>query len=131
MWQQAELVLINYIPDEITLGMFFLKEVGENKELFINTKKEVETDNFIEKYGFPVKLFIETELDNDMQISEELYLNSVFDSEKLEYYNTTSLKELNTILNKYEGMLEIMINVEYTNYFKLPDNKFIIRYLTE
>ena len=35
MWQEAELVLINYIPDKITLGMFFIRELtNTEKELF-------------------------------------------------------------------------------------------------
>lgn len=132
MWQEAELVLVNYIPDEITLGMFFIKTLtNREQEIFTITKLTFEDiDYFFEKNGYPVKLFIQTEIDDDVQLSEELHLNSVFDFEQLDYYNTTSLKELNIILNEFEGMLEIMLNEEASDYEKI-DNNFIIRFLTE
>ena len=131
MWQEAELVLTNYIPNEITLGMFFIRVLtNEEQELFIITKIPVDFDFFIEQNGYPVRLYINAEIDDNVVLSEELHLNSVFDFEKLDYYNLTSLKELNTILNKFEGVLEIMLNEEVTDYEKI-DDKFIIRYLTE
>lgn len=131
MWQEAELVLVNYIPEEIVLGMFFVRELTNGEqELFTITKTIHDFNYFIEQNGYPVKLFINTEIDDDVLLSEELHLNSVFDFEKLDYYNSTSLKELNTILNKFEKVLEIMLNEKSTNYEKI-DNNFIIRYLTE
>lgn len=40
MWQEAELILKNYIPNEITLGMFFVNELTNGKqELYTITKK--------------------------------------------------------------------------------------------
>ena len=131
MWQEAELVLVNYIPEEIVLGMFFVRELTNGEqELFTITKTIHDFNYFIEQNGYPVKLFINTEIDDDVLLSEELHLNSVFDFEKLDYYNSTSLKELNTILNEFEGILEIMLNEDATDYEKI-DNNFIIRYLTE
>lgn len=66
-------------------------------------------------------MYIETEIDNDVVLKEELHLNTVFDFEELEYYNTISLKELNIILNEFEGVFKIMMNEEYTDFEKVEE----------
>lgn len=129
MWQEAELTLINYIPDELSPGMLFVSDINDVLTLYA-IKKPIEiTKDFIEKNGLPVKMYIVVNTE-DLQLSEELTANSLFDFEKLDYYNPTSFKELNIILNECEGMLEVMLNEELTDYEKV-DNNFIIKFLTD
>lgn len=120
MWYPAELVLENYIPDQIEKGMLFINILNpgtfkETYEVFSLERVPRDESAFTALNGFPVKLLILIDDDEDSIKHEQI---GWFDfGEEVDFLTEISLKEINIILNEFNGWLEIEIDDEaYEEY---------------
>jgi len=138
MYYPAELVYKNYMPDELTSGMLFMKilhpgTVKELVELWTLDRVPQDKDKFLSENGAPVELFIIDEEGDVLAEPEEI---AWFDlGEAFMTLTDISLKELNIILNEHDGLVEIEINDEdYEEGYVSPTlqmNKVTLRFLTD
>ncbi len=113
MWYLSELVFKSYFPKELKEGMLFMSifNQGTVKE-FVNVwslgKTFDSVDNFLIKNGAPIKLYIVDEDENVIAKSKTI---GWFDfGETISTLSEISLKEINIILNEFNGLVEIKIN---------------------
>jgi hypothetical protein len=138
MYYPAELVYKNYMPDELESGMLFMKilhpgTVKETIELWTLDKVPHDKDKFLTENGAPIKLYI---IDYDDEVLAEPEEIAWFDlGEAFMTLTDISLKELNIILNDYDGLVEIEIDDEYYDEGEvtplLQQDKVTLRFLTE
>jgi hypothetical protein len=138
MYYPAELVYKNYMPDELTSGMLFMKilhpgTVKELVELWTLDRVPQDKDKFLSENGAPVELFI---IDEEGEILAEPDEIAWFDlGEAFMTLTDISLKELNIILNEHDGLVEIEINDEdYEEGYVSPTlqmDKVTLRFLTD
>lgn len=130
MWYECEIILRNYIPDKLTKGMLFFNiyKQGtefENYEILKLEKLPRDEKAFIALYGYPIEILL--------KLNEKEILNfdtmPLFDFEELEEYKKISLVEINTILNNYKSVCEILYDEQ--NEPVLIDDKVILRYYQE
>jgi hypothetical protein len=138
MWYPAELVIKNYKPDQLEKGMLFLNILHpgtfkETFEVFSLDRIPRDEDAFIAINGFPIEFSIiieEEELINHSEIGW-------FDfGEKADFLSQISLKEINIILNEFQGWLEIMIDEDAYEEEDLiqplmEEEKVILRFFQE
>jgi hypothetical protein len=139
MWYPAELVIKNYQPEQLEKGMLFLNILNtstykENYEVFSLDKVPRDEEAFIALNGFPIEFLILINGDEDLIKHEQI---GWFDfGEKLDYLSEISLKEINIILNQFEGWLDIEIEDEsYEDYDLIvpvfKENKAVLRFYEE
>jgi hypothetical protein len=138
---EARLELINYIPTELKVGMFFTNTLyNADKERYFELWQlaDVPADEYDEMEfflinGYPVllEIFLEDEM-FPFVLSDQI---GWFDKgEYCDEYSDISLEELNTILRECDGWLEVAIDELDEEEFPLLftfDGKCIIRYLTD
>jgi len=114
MWIAAELVIRNYQPEQLEKGMLFLNILHpgthkETYEVFSLDRIPRDEEAFIALNGYPIEfsiIFDEEEIVNHSQIGW-------FDfGEKVEFLTEISLKEINIILNDFDGWLDVEIDDE-------------------
>ena len=114
MWIAAELVIRNYQPEQLEKGMLFLNILHpgtykETYEIFSLEGIPGNEQEFISINGYPIEFSIisdEEEIVNHSQIGW-------FDfGEKVEFLTEISLKEINIILNNFDGWLDVEIDDE-------------------
>jgi hypothetical protein len=114
MWCPAELVVRNYQPEQLEKGMLFLNILhpGTHKETFeVFSLDRVPRDEeaFIALNGFPIEFSIVYD-EEELASHEEI---GWFDfGEEVDFLTQISLKEINLILNEFQGWLEIEIDEE-------------------
>jgi hypothetical protein len=114
MWCPAELVVRNYQPEQLEKGMLFLNILhpGTHKETFeVFSLDRVPRDEeaFIALNGFPIEFSIVYD-EEELASHEEI---GWFDfGEEIDFLTQISLKEINLILNEFQGWLEIEIDEE-------------------
>lgn len=138
MYYPAELVYKNYMPDELESGMLFMKilhpgTVKEIIELWTLDRVPQDKDRFLSENGAPIQLFIVDEEGEVLAEPEEI---AWFDlGEAFMTLTDISLKELNIILNEYDGLVEIEISDEdYEEGYVSPSyqmDKVTLRFLTD
>lgn len=111
MWLEAELILKSYKPLNLEKGMFFIQKlhqdtIKETVELFQLNKVPQNEEEFIQRNGYPVELFI---IDASEQIIATPEQIGWMDDGGDELHDIT-LKELNIILNDYDGMIDIEVD---------------------
>lgn len=118
MYIPAELVLKTYKPLVIEPGMFFTNVLykGTRKELvelYQLDKHPLNQEQFIEQHGYPVELYIIGEDDFILATPEQIgWWDAGEETDEL--YDIT-LKELNTIIQDYDGMLMIDVDEIHTD----------------
>jgi hypothetical protein len=138
MYYPAELVYKNYMPDELESGMLFMNilhpgTVKELIELWTLDRVPQDKDRFLSENGAPIELFIVDEEGEVLAEPEEI---AWFDlGEAFMTLTDISLKELNIILNEYDGLVEIEISDEdYEEGYVSPSyqmDKVTLRFLTD
>jgi len=138
MYYPAELVYKNYMPDELESGMLFMKilhpgTVKELIELWTLDRVPQDKDRFLSENGAPIQLFI---IDEEGEVLAEPEEIAWFDlGEAFMTLTDISLKELNIILNEYDGLVEMEIDDEdYEEGYVSPTlqmNKVTLRFLTD
>lgn len=114
MWIAAELVIKNYIPDELEAGMLFLNILHpgthkETYEVFSLDRLPRDEEAFIALNGYPIEFSI---LFDEEEIIEHSEIGWFDFGEKVEFLTEISLKEINIILNEFDGWLDVEIDDE-------------------
>ena len=118
MYIQAELVLKTYKPLHLEPGMFFVNIINkgtrkETTELFKLDKYPLNSEEFIKQNGYPVELYILAEDESILASPEEIgWWDAGEDTDEL--YDIT-LKELNTIIQDYDGVLMLDVDEIHTD----------------
>ena len=119
MYYSAELVIRNYNPEYIEAGMLFLNALHpgtakESVEIYALNKRDVprheDKEEFIQKHGFPLKLYIVDIDDWELAYPEQIgWFDPGDDSDE---YRDIELKDINMIMNEHAGFVEIEIKDE-------------------
>jgi hypothetical protein len=138
MFYPAELAYRNYMPDELESGMLFMKilhqgTIKETVEVWTLDKAPQDKDRFLSENGAPIELYV---MDEDGEVLAEPEEIAWFDlGEAFMTLTDISLKEINIILNEYDGLVEIEISDEdYEEGWVSPSyqmDKVTLRFLTD
>ena len=138
MFYPAELAYRNYMPDELESGMLFMKilhqgTIKESIEIWTLDRVPQDKDRFLSENGAPIELYV---MDEEGEILAEPEEIAWFDlGEAFMTLTDISLKEINIILNEYDGLVEIEISDEdYEEGYVSPSyqmDKVTLRFLTE
>lgn len=138
MFYPAELAYRNYMPDELESGMLFMKilhqgTIKESIEIWTLDRVPQDKDRFLSENGAPIELYV---MDEEGEILAEPEEIAWFDlGEAFMTLTDISLKEINIILNEYDGLVEIEISDEdYEEGYISPSyqmDKVTLRFLTE
>ena len=138
MFYPAELAYRNYMPDELESGMLFMKilhqgTIKESIEVWTLDRVPQDKDRFLSENGAPIELYV---IDEDGELLAEPDEIAWFDlGEAFMTLTDISLKEINIILNEYDGLVEIEISDEdYEEGYVSPSyqmDKVTLRFLTE
>lgn len=138
MFYPAELAYRNYMPDDLTPGMLFMKilhqgTIKESIELWTLDRVPQNKDLFLSENGAPIELYV---MDEDGEVLAEPDEIAWFDlGEAFMTLTDISLKEINIILNEYDGLVEIEISDEdYEEGWVSPSyqmDKVTLRFLTD
>ena len=138
MWIATELVVKSYLVDQLEKGMLFLNILhpGTEKqtyEIFSLDRVPRDEQAFLALNGYPVEfsiVFEEKEIANHSQIGW-------FDfGEQVDFLTEISLKEINIILNEFDGWLDIEIDDESYELYDLivtvlKEEKVLLRFYEE
>lgn len=138
MFYPAELAYRNYMPDELESGMLFMKilhqgTIKESVEVWTLDRVPQDKDRFLSENGAPIELYV---MDEDGEVLAEPDEIAWFDlGEAFMTLTDISLKEINIILNEYDGIVEIEISDEdYEEGWVSPSyqmDKVTLRFLTD
>jgi len=138
MFYPAELAYRNYMPDELESGMLFMKilhqgTIKESVEVWTLDRVPQDKDRFLSENGAPIELYV---MDEEGEVLAEPDEIAWFDlGEAFMTLTDISLKEINIILNEYDGIVEIEISDEdYEEGWVSPSyqmDKVTLRFLTE
>jgi len=109
MFQEARLLPVHYIPDELEIGMMFLVNVIGHEENIITLDKVPNNMNaYIEEYGYPVKLHVIDEGNPNLPETSKVLANPEqigwFDlGAHSDVLSDITLAQINKILNGYDG----------------------------
>jgi hypothetical protein len=138
MFYPAELAYRNYMPDELESGMLFMKilhqgTIKESIEVWTLDRVPQNKDVFLSENGAPIELYV---MDEEGEVLAEPEEIAWFDlGEAFMTLTDISLKEINIILNEYDGLVEIEISDEdYEEGYVSPSyqmDKVTLRFLTD
>jgi hypothetical protein len=138
MYYTVELAYRNYMPDELQSGMLFMKilhqgTIKESIEVWTLDRAPQNKDLFLSENGAPIELYV---MDEEGEVLAEPEEIAWFDlGEAFMTLTDISLKELNIILNEYDGLVEMEIDDEdYEEGYITPTlqmNKVTLRFLTD
>lgn len=138
MYYPAQLIFKSYIPFELKKGMLFINVLhsGTFKETYeLWTLKEIPSDinKFLEQNGAPIDLFIIDEDEENTILASPEEIGWFDFGEEISILTDISLKELNIILNEYDGYVDIDIDEEdYENGIITPlqeQNKVVLKFI--
>lgn len=120
MFQEARLIAVNYVPDELEIGMMFLIDViGHEENIITLDKVPNDMEAYIREYGYPVKLYVIDEGNPNIPESSKVLGNPEqigwFDlGAHSEVLSDITLRQINTILNGYDGycLIEMFVHPE-------------------
>lgn len=138
MWIAVELVVKSYLVDQLEKGMLFLNILHpstekQTYEIFSLDRVPRDEQAFLALNGYPVEfsiVFEEKEIANHSQIGW-------FDfGEQVDFLTEISLKEINIILNEFDGWLDIEIDDESYELYDLivtvlKEEKVLLRFYEE
>jgi hypothetical protein len=138
-WYAGQLAFRNYQPEKIEKGMLYINILypgsdREQFEIYSLDRTPVDQDAFISEYGYPVELFIVEDDDAESVLAEPDEIGWFDFEDKLEWFVQISLKEINIILNEYQGWLEILTEYDEENDLYIPllkDDFVVIRFFQE
>jgi len=145
MWLKCKLTPVHYRPEELEKGMMFIRNVffgnfSYNELYVLGRMPSVSVERYVEEHGFPVQLSIVYEGNGNDELPVTLISHEQIgwwdegeDSD--EYYDVT-LKELNIILQDYEGELNLLMEEQEESFvpeifegkciISFTENEFII-----
>ena len=138
MWIATELVVKSYLVDQLEKGMLCLNILHPGTEqqtyqIFSLDRVPRDEQAFLALNGYPVEfsiVFEEKEIANHSQIGW-------FDfGEQVDFLTEISLKEINIILNEFDGWLDIEIDDESYELYDLivtvlKEEKVLLRFYEE
>lgn len=121
MWIAAELVIRNYQPEQLEEGMLFLNILHpgthkETYEIFSLDRVPRDEEAFIALNGFPFEFSI---IFDEKEIVKHSEIGWFDFGEKVEFLTEISLKEINIILNEFDGWLDVEIDDESYELYDL------------
>ena len=131
---EAELVLRSYIPKELEKGMLFLSVTEHEKKLWELETIPFDKDKFLVEHGAPMEVCI---IDGDDILAEPHEIGWFDEGEHVDELRDINLDDINTIINEYEGWLDIEIHEKYfddeisTIIPNIIQQKIVIKFLTE
>lgn len=131
-WLECELTFKSYLPLRLEVGMMFFRNLGQEEvELFTLDKIPENQEDFMKWNGTPVELFITDDNDNIIASHEEIgWFDEGEDSDEL---RDITIKDLNIILNRDSGILDVSIEVDEENGYNISivEGKVVIRFVQE
>ena len=137
MYYLAELVLKSYVPLSLEKGMWFVQKLNhghkikEQVEVFALKDVPQNMEDFLTKNGYPVEPYI-INADDEVLASPE-QIGWFDEGEHVDELHDITLKEINTVLNDYDG--EIAIEGDLYGYdddeCQYPEDKFFPTLYTE
>lgn len=121
MLVEAELVLKSYIPDELELGMMFMRKTFPNTEreeieVFSLSSIPEDNDEFYFMNGFPIQPYIIKQVNindtNPLILASAEEIGWWDDGEETDELYTIDIDELNFIIGQLAGQVCIEINEE-------------------
>jgi hypothetical protein len=138
MWIAAELVIRNYQPEQLEKGMLFLNILHpgthkETYEIFSLDRVPRDEEAFIALNGFPIEFSI---ICDEKEIVKHSEIGWFDFGEKVEFLTEISLKEINIILNEFDGWLDVEIDDESYELYDLfvptlNEGKALLRFYEE
>lgn len=133
---QAKLVLKQYIPKSLEMGMLFVMYVEDKPQLVEINRILATIDETVNEFGYPVEMYIVEEEDYNDVICEPQDLGWFDEGEDCDELHEFSIKEANFILYEYDGLLEIQIEEDLFDEDEqiIPiyvEQKVIIKYIDE
>ena len=130
---EAELVLRSYMPEELQIGMYFVTKERDRIVLWELQEIPQDKDEFLSKNGAPMELYI---IDGPDVIAFPKEIGWLDEGEDSDEYRDVTLEDLNTIINEYDGWLEIEIEEVFFDVDEsvIPcfiQEKVIIRFIQE
>lgn len=132
---EAELVLRSYMPKKLEKGMLFLSVTEHETKLWKLKTIPFDKDKFLVEHGAPMEICI---IDEDENILAEPHEIGWFDEgEHTDELRPISLEDINTIINEYEGWLNIEIYESFYDYKistiipNFVEQKVVIKFLTK
>lgn len=138
MWIAAEIVIKNYQPEQLEKGMLFLNILHpgthkETYEVFSLDRVPRDEEAFIALNGFPIEFSI---IFDEKEIVKHSEIGWFDFGEKVEFLTEISLKEINIILNEFDGWLNVEIDDEGYELYNLVvptlnEGKALLRFYEE
>jgi len=113
MWYPAEISFVSYLPDELEVGMLFVNRISVGViepyiELWELEEVPENIEEFISKNGAPVELVIIDDNEHVLATHDEIgWWDEGDDCDEL---RDITLKDINLILQEWEGCLVIELN---------------------
>lgn len=117
MYFPVELVLKSHMPLSLEPGMLFITKlhqdtIKETIEIWALDKVPQEPmDSFLAKHGAPVELYLAY---NDQMLAEPEQIGWMDDGEWTEDLRDITLKDINTILNDFDG--EVLLEIDEDDF---------------
>jgi hypothetical protein len=128
MYYPVEMVVANYKPLRLEAGMLFLTKIHQGTikeliEIWALSKLPPDREEFLVKNGYPITIYIVRD-SNGETLAEGAEIGWWDAGDDVDELRDISLKEINTILNDYEGILEM-------DFIETEDRIFIPRFVQE
>lgn len=137
-WVTGELVFRNYQPEKIEKGMLYInilypKTDRQQFEIYALDHTPHNQEKFIMENGYPVQLFI-LDATTEELLAEPHEIHWMDFGEEADHLVQISLKEINIILNDYEGYLEIECAYDEEEELYIPiliEDYVVLRFVTD
>jgi hypothetical protein len=131
MYYLAELVLKSYVPLSLEKGMWFVQKLNhghkikEQVEVFALKDVPQNMEDFLTKNGYPVEPYI-INADDEVLASPE-QIGWFDEGEHADELHDITLKEINTVLNDFDGEIEIEMDWfgHNSDEFDYPEDKLM------
>jgi len=101
---EAELVLRSYMPKELEKGMLFVRVTEHETILWELETIPFDKEKFLVEHGAPMEICI---IDGDDILAEPHEIGWWDEGEHVDELRPISLKDINVIINEYDGWLDI------------------------
>jgi hypothetical protein len=146
MWCEAELKFKNYKPLFIEPGQWFRHTLfkdtkKEFTEIFILDEKPINEQLFIQNNGYPIQPYI---MYNEYILANSEQIGWFDESDHCDELHDVDIKEINNIINDYNSVLEINVDITVNNLFEYDEygpnevltpviymDKVLIRYVND
>ena len=131
---EAELVLRSYMPKELEKGMLFVRVTEHETILWELETIPFDKEKFLVEHGAPMEICI---IDGDDILAEPHEIGWWDEGEHVDELRPISLKDINVIINEYDGWLDIEIHESFydeeisTIIPNFVEQKVVLKFLTE